>query len=275
MRSRSKPSMRQSGASASKPIALGVHGKTGRGPGARQAAGRPGGAAQGARPRLPSIRESAAKRKARAQRILARLEVAYPTADCALRHENAYQLLVAVVLSAQCTDERVNQVTPALFARYPTVDALAAADPAELEESIRSTGFFRSKARNLLGLARRIVDEHAGDVPRTMEHLLELPGVARKTANCLLGTWYGLNEGMVVDTHVGRLAARLGLLSTARDDKDAVRIETDLMPLFPREKWTWLAHALIEHGRKICTARKPRCEACVLNTDCPSAFRVK
>jgi endonuclease-3 len=217
------------------------------------------------------LRETAVARRQRAERILARLREAYPDARCALRHGSAYELLVATILSAQCTDERVNQVTPALFRRYPDAAALAAADPAELEALIRSTGFFRNKTRNLLGMAQRVCEHYGGQVPDTMDALLTLPGVARKTANCVLGTWFRKNEGVVVDTHVGRLAQRLGLLSEARDDKDAVKIERDLVQLFPREAWTWLAHALIEHGRRICAARKPDCAACTLAEDCPSA----
>lgn len=197
---------------------------------------------------------------------------AYPDASCALTHRNVYELLVAVILSAQCTDERVNKVTPALFRKYPTVEALAAARPDELQAMIRSTGFFRNKTRSLLGMAQRVCSEHAGVIPRTMDQLLALPGVARKTANCIMGTGYGLNEGIVVDTHVGRLALRLRLLTSARDDKDAVKIERDLMPLFPKDSWTFLSHALIQHGREVCSARAPDCSRCVLAADCPSAL---
>lgn len=222
----------------------------------------------------PRRRESAAARRARAARLLRGLQEAYPAADCALHHRSAYELLAATILSAQCTDERVNLVTPALFKRFPSPAALAQAEPAELEDLIRSTGFFRNKAKSLRGMAARVVAQYGGKIPDTMEDLLTLPGVARKTANCVLGTWYHKNIGLVVDTHVGRLAARLGLLTTARDDKDAVRIEQDLMQLFPPETWTWLAHALIEHGRQVCTARKPACARCPLAADCPSAGRV-
>lgn len=227
------------------------------------------------RPSAPRGRESRAARASRAERILTTLQRSYPDADCALTHRSAYELLVATILSAQCTDERVNQVTPALFARYPSAAALAEADPTELEALIRSTGFFRNKTRSLLGMARRVVAEHAGEIPDSMDALLDLPGVARKTANCVLGTWFRKNEGIVVDTHVGRLALRLGLLTTARDDKDAVKIERDLVALFPQDTWTWLSHALIEHGRQVCTARKPACERCPLSEDCPSAFSAK
>jgi endonuclease-3 len=217
-------------------------------------------------------RESDVIRRARAGRILQALREAYPNATCALHHDSALTLLVATILSAQCTDERVNLVTPDLFRRYPDARALAAADVADLEAAIRSTGFYHNKAKSLLGMSRMLCDEHGGEVPDTMEALLRLPGVARKTANCVLGTWYGKNEGIVVDTHVGRVAMRLKLAPTARTDKDAEKIERDLTELFPRETWTWLAHALIEHGRKICIARKPECEVCPLAPHCPSAF---
>lgn len=223
------------------------------------------------RPATRRTRESRGARSERAGRILDDLQQLYPHATCALHHRSAYELIVAVILSAQCTDERVNQVTPGLFARYPDVASLAVADPLELEEQIRSTGFYRNKARNLLGMARRVVDLHGGEIPDDMDALLELPGVARKTANCVLGTWFGHNVGIVVDTHVGRLALRLRLLTTAKNDKDAVKIEQDLMPLFPRDAWTYLSHALIEHGRRVCLARKPKCGQCALSADCPSA----
>lgn len=216
-------------------------------------------------------RESRKSREARAARILRRLHETYPDAGCALRHASAYQLLVATILSAQCTDVRVNLVTPALFARFPNPAALATAEQADLEELIRSTGFFRNKAKSLIGMAQRVCNEYAGDIPATMDDLLTLPGVARKTANCVLGTWFRRNEGIVVDTHVGRLAQRLELLENARDAKDAVRIERDLMTLIPQEDWTWISHALIDHGRAICIARKPRCGACPIADDCPSA----
>ncbi len=243
----------------------------------RRAAATPRRAASKSRktpPKPPRPRETAADRAARAQRVLALLRAAYPQATCALRHRSAYELLVATILSAQCTDERVNLVTPEVFRRWPDAAALAAADPAELEEVIRSTGFFRNKARSLLGMARLVCAEHGGRIPDTMHGLLRLPGVARKTANCVLGTWYGRNDGIVVDTHVGRLAVRLGLAPRARDGKDAERIEQDLMELVPRDAWTWLSHALIEHGRRICTARSPQCGECPLAPECPSAGRV-
>ena len=222
-----------------------------------------------AKPKRP--RESVANRQVRAKRLLAKLRAAYPDATCALEHRSAYELLVATVLSAQCTDERVNKVTPDLWRRYPDARALADADPQELQDAIRSTGFFRNKTKSLLGLARLVRDEFGGEIPRTMDALLRLPGVARKTANCLLGTWFNQNDGVVVDTHVGRVAERLALTPSARNSKDAERIERDLMGLFPQDSWTWLAHALIQHGRRICVAQKPKCPICPLRTDCPSA----
>ncbi|GAB4231260.1 MAG: endonuclease III [Acidobacteriota bacterium] len=197
--------------------------------------------------------------------ILERLEEEYPDATCALHHENAYQLLVATILSAQCTDERVNQVTPELFRRFPDAKSLAAADPTELEELIRSTGFYRNKAKSLLGCCRRLVEAYGGEVPDRMEDLLTLPGVARKTANVVLGTWFGMPEGIVVDTHVSRIARRLGLADS--DDRD--RIETELMEKIPREQWIAFAHRLIHHGRRVCKARRPACEKCRLLDLCP------
>lgn len=204
--------------------------------------------------------------------MLRRLEKLYPDADCALEHGSALQLLVSTILSAQSTDANVNRVTPGLFRKYRSARAFAEADLGELEEAIQSTGFFRQKARNIQAASRRIVEEHGGRVPDTMEALVELPGVARKTANVILGTWFGKNEGVVVDTHVGRLSHRIGLTWSSRDEKDAVKIEKDLMALLPRAKWTFFGHAMILHGRAICTARAPRCEDCILNDVCLSAF---
>jgi endonuclease-3 len=215
----------------------------------------------------PSGRETKAARTKRAGTILSRLKAEYPDARCALDHGNAYQLLVATILSAQCTDARVNLVTPSFFARYPTPEVLAAADRSEVEEIIRSTGFFRNKARSLVGMAQALVADHRGEVPRTMDELRVLPGVGRKTANVVLGNAYGINEGVTVDTHVTRLSRLLGL--TRHDDP--VKIEQDLMPLFPREDWALLSHLLIFHGRRICVARRPRCPDCVLADLCPSA----
>lgn len=219
------------------------------------------------------LRESAELRRERAGRLLRQLQAAYPDADCALNHGSAYELLVATILSAQCTDERVNKVMPDVLRAYPDAKALADAESTELERTIRSTGFFRNKTRNLIGMAQAVCAEHDAQIPETMEELVALPGVARKTANCVLGTWFGKNVGIVVDTHVGRVAERLSLLTTARNSKDAERIERDLMELFPAEMWTWLAHALIQHGRRICKAARPLCAACPLAEDCPSAAK--
>jgi endonuclease-3 len=212
-------------------------------------------------------RESKAAKAARARTILGRLKRGYPDARCALHHGDAYQLLVATILSAQCTDARVNLVTPAFFARYPSPEALAHADREEVEDLIRSTGFFRNKTRSLIGMAQALVADHRGEVPRTMEQLRVLPGVGRKTANVVLGNAYGINEGVTVDTHVTRLSRLLGL--TRHDDP--VKIEQDLMLLFPREEWALLSHLLIFHGRQVCIARRPRCQECVLADLCPSA----
>jgi endonuclease-3 len=215
----------------------------------------------------PAGRESKAAKAARARIILGRLKREYPEARCALHHGDAYQLLVATILSAQCTDARVNMVTPAFFARYPSPEALARAGREEVEELIRSTGFFRNKTRSLIGMAQALAADHRGEVPRTMEELRVLPGVGRKTANVVLGNAYGINEGVTVDTHVTRLSRLLGL--TRHDDP--VKIEQDLMPLFPREEWALLSHLLIFHGRQVCIARRPRCPECVLADLCPSA----
>jgi endonuclease-3 len=192
---------------------------------------------------------------------------AYPDAQCALHHRNAFELLCATILSAQCTDARVNLVTPVLFASYPAPEALARAKPAEVEAIIISTGFFRNKTKSLIGMAQALVADHGGEVPRTMEALLTLPGVGRKTANVILGNAYGINEGITVDTHVTRLSRRLGLTR----HEDAVRIEQDLIPLFPRDHWALLSHLLIFHGRQVCVARRPRCGECVLSDICPSS----
>jgi endonuclease-3 len=203
----------------------------------------------------------------RAREIYRRLAAEYPDAKCALDHRNPYELLVATILSAQCTDKRVNMVTPALFAKYPDPKAMSDANPEELQEMIRSTGFFRNKTKSLLGMSRAVSETHAGAVPETMEHLVKLPGVGRKTANVVLGNAFGRNEGVVVDTHVARLSQRLALSR----ESDPVKIEQDLMTLFPREQWTMLAHLLISHGREICDARKPLCEKCVVSDLCPSS----
>jgi endonuclease-3 len=202
--------------------------------------------------------------RSRTRRIFRELTRLYPDAHCALDFETPLQLLVATILAAQCTDARVNKVTPALFARYPDADALACADRNELERMIQSTGFFRSKARSVMACCRQIVEQHDGEVPRTMEELVELPGVGRKTANVILGNCFD-TPGIPVDTHVGRLSRRMGL--TTHDDP--VKVEQDLMALVPRKDWTMFAHRVIFHGRQVCHARKPNCAGCTLAKVCP------
>lgn len=209
--------------------------------------------------------------KVRARKTVAALRKLYPEANCALHHESALQLLIATILSAQSTDANVNRVTPGLFAKYPTAEAFAAAPVADLEEAVHSTGFFRQKAKSIQGTCRRLLEAYGGEVPEAMDDLLTLPGVARKTANVVLGTWFGRSTGVVVDTHVGRLAVRLALTWSSKDSKDAVRIERDLMEVVPRETWTFFSHAMILHGRQVCAARKPRCGECSLAKHCPSA----
>jgi endonuclease-3 len=199
--------------------------------------------------------------------IILRLRQTYPDAHCELDHRSAYELLVATILSAQCTDERVNKVTPALFAKYPTPADLAAADRDDIETLIKSTGFYHNKAKSIQGAAQRIDATYDGEVPHTMEEILTLPGVARKTANVVLGVAYGLNTGVVVDTHVKRLAGRLGLTSETDPDK----IERDLMALVPQDEWVDFSHLLIFHGRRCCDARKPNCAACSIADLCPSS----
>jgi endonuclease-3 len=203
----------------------------------------------------------------RAPLIFSRLKRAYPDAHCELDYNSPYQLLIATILSAQCTDRRVNLVTPALFARYPDAESLAMADPREVEDLIRSTGFFRNKTKNLLGMAGGVLDHFGGHIPSTMEELVTLPGVGRKTANVILGTAFKKPAGVVVDTHVGRLSRRLGLTRLT----DPVKVESVLMKLFPQKNWTLLSHLLIFHGRRVCVARRPRCAECVLNDLCPSS----
>ena len=226
-------------------------------------------------------REAVARRKAwpretremvrrRAGKILALLKREYPTAHCELDYQTPYQLLVATILSAQCTDARVNLVTPAFFASYPTPASLAGAEQPHVEDLIRSTGFFRNKARSLVGMAQGLLASHEGVVPRDMEQLRALPGVGRKTANVILGNAYGINEGVTVDTHVTRLSGRLRLSR----QKTAEKIERDLMELIRREDWTLVSHLLIWHGRRVCVARGPRCEICVMRKLCPSARAV-
>ena len=209
------------------------------------------------------------KDKAPVKETISRLKSAYPDARTALAWTNPLELLVATILSAQTTDVRVNGVTPDLFAKYPAAGDYARADPADLEEDIRPTGFFRNKAKSLQGMARALVEDHGGEVPRTMPELVALPGVGRKTANVVLGNAFSIDEGVVVDTHVGRLSNRLGF--TAHDDPE--KIERDLMQTVPKEDWTVFSHLLILHGRSTCKSRKPDCENCTLNDLCPSAFQ--
>jgi endonuclease-3 len=197
--------------------------------------------------------------------IIGKLKRRFPEARCSLDYDTPLQLLVATILSAQCTDERVNMVTPTLFARYRTAADFADANPAELEEMIRSTGFFRNKTKSLIGMGRALAERFGGEVPRTMEELTSVPGAGRKTANVVLGNAFGIAEGVVVDTHVGRISQRLGLTR----ERDAAKIERDLMAIVPRREWTLFPHLMIHHGRAICQARKPRCEVCPINDLCP------
>lgn len=216
-------------------------------------------------PRPAARRESQAARGLRAADIAARLAQAYPAADCSLNFESPFQLLVATILSAQCTDKRVNMVTGPLFARWPTPAALAAARQSDLEAMIHSTGFYRAKTKNILGCCQALVERHGGDVPEALADLVKLPGVGRKTANVVLGSAFGQAEGVVVDTHVGRISRRLALTK----HPDAVRAERDLVKVVPRPHWIAYSHRLIEHGRAVCTARTPKCDRCVLAEFCP------
>ena len=200
----------------------------------------------------------------RVRAILAKLDQAYPAVTCALQHRDPFQLLIATILSAQCTDERVNQVTPALFRKYTSPEAFVYANPRELEADIRPTGFFRNKTKSIQGASKKIVEEFGKEVPRTMEQLLTLPGVARKTANVVLGTAFGIASGVVVDTHVQRLSGRLDLTRNT----DPKKIEQDLMQIIPQERWILFSHQLIWHGRRVCQARKPRCIECNLERIC-------
>lgn len=215
-------------------------------------------------PRKVTKPKNTRERKARLNRILDELDKLFPSATCALRHKNAWQLLVATILSAQCTDDRVNKVTPELFEKYPTMEDLANASQDELAQDIRSTGFFNNKARSLIGAARKILADYKGQVPRSMEDLLSVPGAARKTANVVLGTAYGIPSGVVVDTHVQRISQRLDLTKNT----DPPKIEQDLMKAVPQEKWILFSHQIIHFGRQICIARKPRCASCPLDPLC-------
>lgn len=208
--------------------------------------------------------KTAAERKARLETILGHLDAMYPNVTCELHHENAWQLLVATILSAQCTDKRVNMVTPGLFRKYPTVQDFAAVSPEELGQDIKSTGFFNNKAKSVIGAAKRVLSEFGGEVPRTMEEMLTIPGAARKTANVVLGTVYGIASGVVVDTHVQRIARRLDLTK----EEDPVKIERDLVELLPQERWIQFSHQMIHHGRRICAARNPKCGECPISPVC-------
>ncbi len=199
--------------------------------------------------------------------ILTRLDARYPNVKCALTHKSAWELLVATILSAQCTDARVNMVTPVIFAKYPTPADFARLKPGELEPDIRSTGFFRNKAKSIVGAAQKVVADFGGEVPDTMEALLTIPGAARKTANVVLGSWFGKNVGVVVDTHVRRISRRLELTK----NEDPVKIEQDLMRILPQEKWTDFSHQIIHHGRALCVARGPKCADCPLENLCHAA----
>lgn len=213
------------------------------------------------------MKESKAKLKARALEILERLKREYPDAHCELDFETPLQLLIATILSAQCTDKRVNMVTPELFRSFPDAESLSVADPEKLEGMIQSTGFFRNKTKSLLGMSAAVVERYHGEVPSTMEELVTLPGVGRKTANVVLGNAFDKNIGVVIDTHVGRLSIRLALTK----ETDPVKVEQELMKLIPQEDWTLISHLLIFHGRRVCVARLPRCESCVLADVCPSS----
>lgn len=215
-------------------------------------------------------RESKAARSERTARILSALAAAYPDSDCSLRYGSPFQLLLATVLSAQCTDALVNRVTPALFERFPTPSALADADPDEVEGLVRQVNYYRTKARALLGIAHALLERHDGEVPRSMAELSALPGVGRKTANVVLGVGFGLADGVVVDTHVKRVAHRLGLTRS----EDPVRIEQDLLPLVPEPERVVFTHRVIDHGRAVCVPRRPRCELCILLADCPTGRRL-
>jgi endonuclease-3 len=214
--------------------------------------------------RVKARPKTAADRQARVAEILRRLDQMYPDVTCALTHGNPWQLLVATILSAQCTDKRVNEVTPGLFAKYPTPADFAAVQPEVLAKDIRSTGFFNNKAKSIVGAAKKIMSEFGGQVPRTIEEMLSVPGAARKTANVVLGTAYGIASGIVVDTHVMRISRRLDLTK----ESDPVKIERDLIKIVPKEKWILFSHQLIHHGRALCTARNPRCAECLLEPVC-------
>jgi len=208
--------------------------------------------------------KTAAARQARLDRILGHLDALYPNVECALTHRNAWELLVATILSAQCTDVRVNLVTPGLFAKYPTIEDLAHANLEELGQDVRSTGFYNNKSKNIQGAARVILQDFGGEVPRTMDELLTVPGAARKTANVVLGSGFCIASGVVVDTHMVRLSRRLDLTK----ETDPVKIERDLVKIIPQDRWIAFSHQMIHHGRSLCPARKPKCQECPISPDC-------
>jgi endonuclease-3 len=213
---------------------------------------------------MPTRPRTKAEKQARLSRILATLDQMYPNVTCALHHTSPWELLVATILSAQCTDERVNMVTPGLFAKYPTIEDFASATPEALGKDIYSTGFYNNKAKNIIGAARRILEVYGGEIPRNIDELLTIPGAARKTANVVLGTAFNIASGVVVDTHVARISQRLDLTRKT----DPVNIEKDLVKILPRERWISFSHQLIHHGRSYCTARNPKCGDCPLNPLC-------
>lgn len=213
-----------------------------------------------------SLHESTAELKSRSKKIIAKLKRAYPDAKCSLTHENPYQLMVATILSAQCTDERVNMVTPKLFARYPDAEAMAGARISSIESLVKTTGFFRNKAKSIKGNAVMLLDKYGAEIPMTLNELIKLPGVGRKTGSVVLGAGFGIAEGIVVDTHVTRIARLLGLTTA----KSAEKIERDLMAILPKKDWIVWTHLIIDHGRAVCIARRPQCGDCVLNKLCPS-----
>lgn len=223
---------------------------------------------------MSQVQETISDKKKRARSITTRLRRMYGDAQCALEHKSAWQLLFSTILSAQSTDETVNRVTRDLYKKYKKPADFLAVPEEELQQDIHSTGFFRQKTKSIRAACVMIGEEFGGNVPDSMDDLVRLPGVARKTANVVLGTWFGKNEGVVVDTHVGRIAERLALAWNQKNSKDAVKIEKDLMEILPRKNWTFFSHALIWHGRKVCTARKPDCDSCKLAELCPSAFAV-
>ena len=215
--------------------------------------------------------KTAAERRARLEQILNRLDALYPNVTCALHHTNAWELLVATILSAQCTDERVNKVTPGLFAKYPSIEDFAAVSQDELARDVHSTGFFNNKAKSIIGAAKRVLGDFGGKVPQTMEEMLTIPGAARKTSNVVLGTVYGIASGVVVDTHVYRIARRLDL---TREDTPE-KIEKDLSTLIPKDRWILFSHQIIHHGRSLCPARNPKCADCPMDSLCYAPDKTK